>query len=678
MTPGRRVLLALLSLLVASATLAAPAAAQTEPPDGGAPPSFELVDRPAWVRPEDRVEFLISTEGDATAASVQVEMFSALDSVEELEESASQDVGVRLSLTPRVPVSFLAPGPEGTHVVGLQVSADPVDDFTTQLVEPGVHPVVISLFDGNGTLLDEIRTPVVRLGDEDDPWDAPALAVLLDVEAPPSLQPDGTREIPAPLLERLTHVGEILAAHPDLDLSVSALPDTLDALGTVADPAATTLLERLVDRDVLAAPYVPLPIEAFLRDGLERLVAPLLERGTTVLADRIGDQPRAGAWTGTAEIGDAGGSLLEQLGFDRLVVQPSEDETTPDDGEDEDEDDGSSAEVPLVDSGPRPVDGVGSMLGLVVDPVLSAELASPLDDDADAAHVELARLLLRPTEEDPGGATDDPDDDDPTGDTTVLVRPGPLPARSALAGLLDLLDDPDSPVRVGGLDLVDDRLDEEAAVVEPDLVDIDLGAIAPQANELWSDLDTFSTLTGPGSPRSDDLRLQIATALATTTPDPARVAAITTVDAELRSAFEGVRLSGQTDLNLTSRQGTLPVTIENANGYPVDVVVRLRSDRLAFPEGETLPVTVEEDILRIDVPVEALATGSVPVFVEVWTPDDRVRLDARQLNVRSTAVSGVGLVISLGALLVLVVWWGRNWRSTRRTRHVEPSDEASP
>lgn len=677
MTPGRRVLLALLSLLLAATSVTPPAVAQTEPPGGaGAPPSFALVDRPAWVRPEDRVEFLISTAGDASAASVQVEVFSALDSVEELEESASEDVGVRLSLTPRVPVSFLAPGPEGTHVVGLQVSADPVDDFTTQLVEPGVHPVVISLFDGAGTLLDEIRTPLVRLGDEDDPWDAPELAVLLDVEAPPSLQPDGTREIPAPLLERLTRVGDVLAAHPDLDLSVAAMPDTLDALGTIADPAAATLLERLVGQDVLASPYVPLPVESFIRDGLDRLVAPLVERGTTVLADRVGDQPRPGTWTGTAAIGDAGGSLLDELGFDRLVVQASDD-VTPADDEDADGE-GSAEPAPLVDSGPRPVAGAGPMLGLVVDPTLSAELASPLEEDADAAHVELARLLLRPAEEDPGGSTDDPDDDEGRDATTVLVRPGPLPARSALAGLLDLLDDPEAPVRVGGLDLVDDRLDEDADPVEPDLIEVDLGAIAAQALELWSDLDTFSTLTGPSSPRSDDLRLQIATALATTTPDPARVTAVTTVDEELRSAFEGIRLSGQTDLNLTSRRGTLPVTIENTNGYPVHVVVRLRSDRLAFPEGEILPITVEEDILRIDVPVEALATGSVPVFVEVWTPDDRVRLDARQLNVRSTAVSGVGLVISLGALLVLVVWWTRNWRSTRRTRDAEVGGTSSP
>jgi len=35
--------------------------------------------------------------------------------------------------------------------------------------------------------------------------------------------------------------------------------------------------------------------------------------------------------------------------------------------------------------------------------------------------------------------------------------------------------------------------------------------------------------------------------------------------------------------------------------------------------------------------------------------------------VRSTAVSGVGLVLSIGAGLFLVVWWARHWHRTRRS-----------
>jgi hypothetical protein len=304
-------------------------------------------------------------------------------------------------------------------------------------------------------------------------------------------------------------------------------------------------------------------------------------------------------------------------------------------------------------------------VALVADPVLSDELAGATGDDADAAHVALARLLLRPVEEDPG---DDPGDADAS--TTVLVRPEGLAADSVLARLLELLAAPGSPVRVGGLGLVDDEVDEDAEAVElPDPDDPDLGDVADRVLASAGQLDTFQGLIGPESSRADDLRLQVATAVATTTPADRRDAAMDVVEEVLGTTFGSIRLGGERNLNLTSRRGTLPVTIENANPFPVDLVVRTRSDRIRFPDGEELPVTVEaEDVLRIDVPVEALATGSVPVSVELWTPDGQVRLDGRQLNVRSTAISGVGLVLSLGALAVLIVWWVRSWRRNRHER----------
>jgi hypothetical protein len=647
---GLRLAVTLATLLALALLAAPPAPGQTEPASTA---SIELVDRPDWVAAEDEATFLVATAGDVSAASVQVEVFSALDSVEELDESADEDVGVRLSLSPPLGVGFLAPGPDGTQVIGLRVSAEAAGDGeTVQIVEPGVHPVVISLLDADGAVLDQIRTPLVRLGDDARDWAAPDLAVLLDVAATPTLQPDGTRAIEPEELQRLAHVGEVLAANPDLDLSVAALPDTVDALGTLPDPAAATLLERLRQRDgLLSLPYLPLPVASLIETGLGGLVAPLVERGEALVADRLAVTPERTVWTGTADLGGEGARLLAELGFDAVVVEPPIVEE-PDD----------AGDLPVLpDSGPVPLEGAGRLLGLVASPVLSAELAGSAGDDADAAHVALARLLLRPVEEDPG---DDPDD------ATVLVRPRELAADSLLSRLLPLLDDPRSPITVGGLGLVDDEVDDDAEVIDPATVpDPDLSEAAARVLATAGQLDSFHALIGIESSRADDLWLQAATAVATTTPRARRDAAMDTVEEVLGTTFGSIRLSGQTDLNLTSRRGTLPLTIENANPFPVDVVVRTRSDRLAFPEGEDMKATVEaNDVLRIDVPVEALATGSVPVSVELWTTDDRIRLDARRLNVRSTAVSGVGLVLSFGALAVLVVWWVRNWRRTRRAR----------
>lgn len=635
-------LVALLALVVATAP---PAPATPAEADRSAS-SIDLVDRPKWVAPEDEAVFIVATSGDVSDVTVQVEVFSALDSVEELEESATEDVGVRLSRSAPQDAGSLLPGPEGTRAVVLRVSTEPVDGSTVQIVEPGVHPVVISLLDAEGEVLDQIRTPLVRLGGDAEGWDAPDLAVLLDVAATPSLQPDGTRAIDPGELRRLSRVGALLEAHPGLGLSVAAVPDTVDALGTLADPTAAELLARLAGRDLLSVPYLPVPVASLIDEGLGGLIAPMVDRGDALLADRLAAQPARRAWTGPGSVGAEGGRLLAELGFDVVVVAAAAATT---------EDDPSAS----VDAGPRPVEGAGTLAGLVVDPGLSDDLAAAAGEGVDAGHVALADLLLRSTEE---------DDDDGADAPTVLVRPGDLAEDSVLARLLVLLDDPAAPVRVGGLDLLDVLVDrgveplDTTAAAEPDL-----GGIAERVLAVAGQLESYQALVGPQSSRADDLRLQVATALATTTPTPRRDAAMDTVEEVLGGAFGGVRLGGERNLNLTSRRGTLPVTVENANPFPVDVVIRTTSDRLRFPEGEHLPVTVEAgDAVRVDVPVEALATGSVPVSVELRTPDDIVRLDGRQLNVRSTAISGVGLLLSVGALTVLVVWWVRSWRRTSR------------
>jgi hypothetical protein len=56
------------------------------------------------------------------------------------------------------------------------------------------------------------------------------------------------------------------------------------------------------------------------------------------------------------------------------------------------------------------------------------------------------------------------------------------------------------------------------------------------------------------------------------------------------------------------------------------------------------------------------------------SPDGERRLSTSRYTVRSTAVSGAGLVLSLGAGAFLVVWWARHWRRTRRSARLVASD----
>jgi hypothetical protein len=52
-----------------------------------------------------------------------------------------------------------------------------------------------------------------------------------------------------------------------------------------------------------------------------------------------------------------------------------------------------------------------------------------------------------------------------------------------------------------------------------------------------------------------------------------------------------------------------------------------------------------------------------------------VVLERTRFDIRSTAVSGVGVVLSIGAGLFLAIWWARHWRKTRRSRRLVPPEQ---
>jgi hypothetical protein len=86
-----------------------------------------------------------------------------------------------------------------------------------------------------------------------------------------------------------------------------------------------------------------------------------------------------------------------------------------------------------------------------------------------------------------------------------------------------------------------------------------------------------------------------------------------------------------------------------------------------LPGGSTMPVTIDGPSVRLDIAVRTRASGAFPIQVEVTSPDGQLSLASTRYSVRSTAVSGLGLILSLGAGLFLVVWWARHWRGSRRS-----------
>jgi hypothetical protein len=134
-------------------------------------------------------------------------------------------------------------------------------------------------------------------------------------------------------------------------------------------------------------------------------------------------------------------------------------------------------------------------------------------------------------------------------------------------------------------------------------------------------------------------------------------------------------------ITLTARRGTVPLTIRNDTGRPVDVQLRFRSSKLELPGGETRAVTLTDQTTRLDIDVRARTSGALSFDVQVTSPDGDLVLASTSYSVRSTAVSGVGLGLSIGAGVFLIVWWARHWRASRNEKLVgevgEPADGSS-
>src|SRR4029453_17023016 len=80
----------------------------------------------------------------------------------------------------------------------------------------------------------------------------------------------------------------------------------------------------------------------------------------------------------------------------------------------------------------------------------------------------------------------------------------------------------------------------------------------------------------------------------------------------------------------------------------------------------------------VQVQVRTRATGDTPIQVILQTPGGGRRLQITRYNVRSTAVSGVGLFLTIGAAGFLALWWVRHIRLARRGGRVPAGRRDKP
>lgn len=149
----------------------------------------------------------------------------------------------------------------------------------------------------------------------------------------------------------------------------------------------------------------------------------------------------------------------------------------------------------------------------------------------------------------------------------------------------------------------------------------------------------------------------------------------TSADAGLDALRGAVRVVASREVTLTSRDGRIPVTLENNLADTVDVTLRLTSlDRSRVQSDTSVSRVIPPgQKVQVEVAVRATSAGTSPIRLELLTPTGRPIGAPLQVLVRSTAAGVVakGVTITALAILVLAVL-GRGIRGLLRRRRRPP------
>lgn len=639
--------------LLALALAGAPVGAQEEESDDN---QLTLASKTPWVGRGG--ELVLRVHADAAdraetelAVSVHGRVTSRSQFVRTLEGNLR---GSPLKLVSE-PLTQLGPDPAGALSVILPVQDPtlPRDPSRVLLSREGVYPVRVELRElGGGEVLAGFTTHLVYAPDNPDRR-ALGVALVLPFNAPPTTGADGNRSLPD--LGPLGAVAGALAARRGVPVTVDPTPETVEALaqapGGQGGEVLADLRSGLVDRQVVSSTYVVTEPRALLAADLRGELTAQRARARQVLGDILGVRADPRTWVLSGGLDARLLDLARSGQVDRLVVaeaalQPTDRTVT--------------LAQPFALEARR---SVPTLAALAADPGLGAHFSTdPERDEAGpvlAAHQFLADLAVIQF-------------DSPATERAV-VAVAPLRWKPDAAFVETLLGGVAQSPLVAPV-----TLDQAFAVPAAEtstgrrLVRRVAGADDPPPlpgraiRTARDQLEAFGSLVEPGNAVEIGLDRALLSAQAAGLSQPRRRALIDSVSAGIQAQFAQISLPGNRSVTLTARAGEIPITIQSRLDYPVRATLRVESDKLAFPGGSRREVELTNTNTTERFSVRARTSGAFPLRVILESSEGDLVLGRSLFTVRSTAASGVGVALSVGAVGFLAVWWAGHVVQARR------------
>jgi hypothetical protein len=485
---------------------------------------------------------------------------------------------------------------------------------------------------------------------------------------------------------RLGRQATQLAADTDVPLTLAPSPETLDAWATLAQKApdlgtgVADVRTAALRNQVLAGPFVPLDLPALVRGGLQGIVTTStstptppgeINRGVATLEKFLGAHVDAStALPGPLDPSSL--TILQNANVRQLVLEgdalvPQNEKFTP----------AHPYKMQTVQG-----DDTSAVTVVATDDGLERFLTGDQPPALRAAHL-LAALAVVAGEQPSisrGVAFANPTDWD-ANDTFVAavlagLRNNPLLHPTTVQGLIEAV-----PVATTNNQVDGPPVYRQLAPYTPPAPPVN----AAQYAQGVESRDAVAALVGPADPRTQSADRALASSVAAAWTNPRGRAnarqLLASITGVVSDYLGQIQVQPQSTVTITSSKAEIPVSFRNTGNDDITVHLRLESDRLLFPNGSNVDVLLpHQHNTTVRVAVETRGSGTAPVTLTVTTQGGLAVGKPTVIKVRSTFVSGVGVFLTVSAVVFLVIWWG--WdihrRKKRHSRERHPTFRLAP
>ena len=146
-----------------------------------------------------------------------------------------------------------------------------------------------------------------------------------------------------------------------------------------------------------------------------------------------------------------------------------------------------------------------------------------------------------------------------------------------------------------------------------------------------------------------------------------RSAVLAHASAALNAQLNQLSISSAS-ITTTALKESIPITITSSAHYPISAILTISSDQLRFPAGQHVHIEIARSTTVIRIPTQAPTTGSFSASLLLTTPSGNLTMAKAKLVVVASRTSIVAIILTIGALAVLIVWWVRTWRAGRKNK----------